>query len=765
MNVSTTTTDIYTADLTRSPETPLEYALHYTLRLGWKVFPVWGCDEAGRCRCGRKCNSPGKHPVSHLAPRGHLDATTDETIIMKWWNADPDAGVAVSMAASGLVGIDIDPRNGGEETIEKLEAVHGRFESDVVQLTQSGGQHWIYTAPPDTQRLPGKLGPGVDVKYNGYLVVEPTRGPQGRYEWEGSSDPIETGVLPSALPDWIRDFGLQTSPEPVASGAVRHVDERQLDELRDALKYIDADDYHNWINMGLALSTIGAKGFPIWDEWSATSSKYKPGETWHKWRSFRNDKANNLNIESIFHLARQNGWRPAPVVTVSEEALPDVTPQPAEQEVPEHLLTVPGFLGEAVAWINRTARKSQPLFAVQTALAFGAAIAGRRYVTDNGNWPALYFLNIAKSASGKEHAKWALESLLEAVCAADIIGPNGYKSDSAVISALLHRPNHVTVVDEFGRYLKAAANRNQAHQANALTMLMEVWGRADGAVRPPGMSTFGLNAEQARELLEQRTVRHPSLTLVAMTTPETFYQSVGSGALTDGFLNRFIIVESRQGRQPGRIVAPTSPPDSLIQWARAVRGELTEWGLVNPDESAAEIPQARRVSFSATAVRLFAEFEQTCIGLMDEYEADGLAEMFGRTTEIAMRLSLIVALSCQSSAIEAEHAQWAIDYARHWAQDAAENLKNHVADSEFGAVMKKVYAQIRKGGPKGRTMAELSRNLRSFDELTMRQREEVLRALEGSERIVQMEIRSTSGRGRKRLAWVATEFAPVEVSA
>ena len=48
-----------------------------------------------------------------------------------------------------------------------------------------------------------------------------------------------------------------------------------------------------------------------------------------------------------------------------------------------------------------------------------------------------------------------------------------------------------------------------------------------------------------------------------MTTPTPFYEAVGSGALTDGFLNRIIIVESDLGRQPGGFVDQIEMPDDL----------------------------------------------------------------------------------------------------------------------------------------------------------------------------------------------------------
>lgn len=730
------------------PGSMLDYALRYAA-LGWHVFPVWGAKD-GKCRCRRMCKSPAKHPVEHIVPRGQNDATTDPATIRRWWAQMPEAGIAVFLKPSGLVAIDIDPRNGGLETMELIEAQHGPLVSDVTQFTQGGGEHRVFKLSGDFQ-LPGKLGPGVDVKINGYIVLAPTRGVKGVYDWEASSDPLD-GVIPSPLPDWLRN--LAHPPQPVqAEAGIRHVTDQQVAELRDALASFPSDDRDLWVRVGLALHSIGQQGFDLWDEWSKKSHKYDPVDSMRVWRSF---KPGSINYETVFFIAQEHGWAnplssglppPQPATEIMPVAMP------AEQTTPDHLLCPSGIIGEITRWINATARKPQPQFAVQAAIAFCATVMGRRYCTDQRNWPSLYLLNIGKSASGKEHGKWAVEKLLEASGLAHLVGPAGYTSNSGVLSALHRQPSHITIIDEFGKTLEAASVKHSARAASAMTMLMEVWGRCDDTIRPQGYSTFGLAAKDA-EKIEQRSVRNPALTMLAMTTPETLFDHIGSAAARDGFLNRFLIVESDIGRQAGRTVRSIKIPDSIIEWARATH---VFDGLADPDmlPDIAPVPRIVRISDDANA--MFASFEEECIGLMDAHEQDGLAEMFGRCAETSMRLALIVAISDGWSSIAKDHARWAIDYVRHYAIKTVGRIRDCVADSEFEAAKKQVLALIRKAGERGLTERELVKSSRRLAAMDQRGQINVLNTLAFAGDIQRCEFPPASGRGGKRIAWVAID--------
>jgi hypothetical protein len=722
--------------------TPLAYAKKY-LQLGWWVIPL----------------TPGtKEPLSRLVPNGVHGASNDLATIERWWKAEPNAGIGVAILKSGLVCLDVDPRNGGYDTMERLENTHGKCLSDVVQLTGGGGEHRIFMAQL-VQNLPGKLGAGVDLKADGYFCAEPSIHPNGvAYGWEASSDPTD-GCIPSALPGWIRDLARGPFGAVPFIPATRIVDAKQVEELREALASIKSDDYHCWVNFGNALSELGQAGFQLWDEWSKNSDKYDPQQVTRKWRSF---KPGAIQIESIFFAAQQGGWlNPA---TIEPEPMPEPVPveqvivaqAPAPQPIPANLLTPPGILGDITNWIDQTSSKPQPQFAVQTAIAFAATVLGRRFVTVHRNWSSLYLLNIGKSASGKEHGKWALETLLEACDMGNLIGPSSYTSGAGLMSSLHDQPTHVTVIDEFGKELEQSSVKGNSRAQSTMKSLIECWGRCDGVMRPQGYSTVGLSAKDAAAIKE-RCVRNPALTMLAMTVPESFFDSIGSAAARDGFLNRFLIVESDIGRQINQMAVKTKPPQAIIDWATTMHALSA--GLVNVAMTATLEPTPIEVDITASAMELFRAFDAECISLMDDYEECGLAEMFGRCNEMAMRLALVVAAGRHMTTpmeVDGPDAAWAIQYVRFNAIRTTDRLKASVADSEFEASKKQIYHLILKSGERGMTERDLNKSSRRFAGMTQRQQIELLNSMRFVGEIDRIEAPAEWGAGKRRIAWVAT---------
>jgi len=239
----------------------LNIAIQYGKR-GWPVLPLYTIVN-GRCTCGRDdCKSPGKHPrIKNWVE----DASTDPDQIKKWWKKWPDVNIGILTGErSGLVVLDIDPRNGGDISLEDIEVQYGKLPETVEVLTGGDGRH-LYFQYVD-KKFPKEIASGVEIKSDGaYVVAPPSKHFSGKqYAWEFSSHPNENEL--AVLPDWIiskflkkstessnrEDFqkvfkGSRTNKLTQIAGALRRVGLSEI-ALRNALRRINRDICHPHCN-------------------------------------------------------------------------------------------------------------------------------------------------------------------------------------------------------------------------------------------------------------------------------------------------------------------------------------------------------------------------------------------------------------------------------------------------------------------------------------------------------------------------------------
>jgi hypothetical protein len=182
-------------------ERKLRVLLAYTA-VGWHIFPLFEITSSGNCACpdASACGNPGKHP---RIPRGFLNATTAEQQIRAWHKRWPRTNWGVACGASRLAVVDVDPRNGGDDTLADLEQANGALPHTPRAVTGGGGQHYLYAMPDGDPVRSGVLGLGVDLKADGgYIVVAPSNHVSGTsYAWDVGALPTETPL--ATLPQWI----------------------------------------------------------------------------------------------------------------------------------------------------------------------------------------------------------------------------------------------------------------------------------------------------------------------------------------------------------------------------------------------------------------------------------------------------------------------------------------------------------------------------------------------------------------------------------
>lgn len=188
----------------------LKAATGYAQR-GWRVVPLHTVTKAGGCSCGNrgdcadKPNRRGKHPHLDGWPE---DATTNPIKLVRWWLKWPAANVGVVCGeGSGIVVLDVDPRNGAGESLAALEAEHGKLPATLEAATGGGGRHLVFQYQPGVRSI--VLAPGIELLSDGkQFVVAPSMHKSGtRYRWRNRA-PI------APLPAWLLALKIANGTDP-----------------------------------------------------------------------------------------------------------------------------------------------------------------------------------------------------------------------------------------------------------------------------------------------------------------------------------------------------------------------------------------------------------------------------------------------------------------------------------------------------------------------------------------------------------------------
>jgi predicted P-loop ATPase len=133
----------------------------------------------------------------------------DDARILGELEKNPRLGIGcVTGHASGLVCVDVDPRNGG---LDWYEANKHKLTGAQVERTGSGGLHLWFKHPGGwIQSRTGKVGiaPGVELKADGghQVVIAPSIHPNGKpYVWEGTIPFWDLRTRGEPLPGWIAE--------------------------------------------------------------------------------------------------------------------------------------------------------------------------------------------------------------------------------------------------------------------------------------------------------------------------------------------------------------------------------------------------------------------------------------------------------------------------------------------------------------------------------------------------------------------------------
>jgi predicted P-loop ATPase len=126
------------------------------------------------------------------------------------------------------------------------------------------------------------------------------------YHWVSKYSPEDLDLAEAPLCLIEKMLKPLAEPAPLLAAAGTDDAERARSYL-DALSSSRADDYEDWLAVGMALHSVGDDSLlSDWEHWSAQSGKHKPSDCQRKWRSF---KKSGISLGTLGDMAKKDGWR------------------------------------------------------------------------------------------------------------------------------------------------------------------------------------------------------------------------------------------------------------------------------------------------------------------------------------------------------------------------------------------------------------------------------------------------------------------------
>lgn len=410
----------------------------------------------------------------------------------------------------------------------------------------------------------------------------------------------------------------------------------------------------------------------------------------------------------------------------------------------------PEVLKNIIKYYNTTAIKPQPLFALATGLIFGSVILGRQYLTQFNNYTSNYFLLVAKSGTGKDHPKFIIRKLLESCNLGWLERSGGYTAGNTVVRSLEAQPLQVSFFEEIGQSLAEASNKNKSLSSSMFRQLLDIWSSCHSS--SVGVEYINGNTPRAAR---------PALSIVGITTPRELYRSITESLIEQGFINRLLPFISEQEREATKL-QETNNAESKINIVKT--WVLKHWPknsseigmLVEPEDSERANPnngETTRVDFEPEAVDFLDKIEVEIIQSSNELEKIHLEDMPSRQREITMRIALVIAVMDNHTSISLKHTKWAWSLVGELYRRYIDNVKQHVAGSEFEEAKLEGLNDLRKRGKDGIKPSDMPKK-RPWSKFDKKLRTEVLNELQESGLAEQIK-KKTGRRGPGTTVWVA----------
>ncbi len=268
-------------------------------------------------------------------------------ILKDWGNKSVSEEKLLDHAAKGgnvgmvikddMVVVDVDPRNGGWESLARLEKKIGEKIERTVE-TPSGGFHAYYKGRSEALRKNLKEFPGIDILSEGSQVLIVGCEIDGKkYVWTDEDfGCVEFADVPTGL---VKTYAKGERARPTSdddcvedlrdfAGLVGRPGAMSEEAVKELLAKLDPSIPNDeWVKVGMALKDWHPIfGLELWEAWSLDGDNWTEGDAEKRWRSFDvTAGSGGVTLGTVVHMARNEAdFKISPMTGGSEKIQNDL---------------------------------------------------------------------------------------------------------------------------------------------------------------------------------------------------------------------------------------------------------------------------------------------------------------------------------------------------------------------------------------------------------------------------------------------------------
>lgn len=661
-------------------------------------------------------------------------STTNKEQIISWWQAYPHAVPAIDVIKSNYLILDADKRE-NLDGVELLEALFKRNALDIKQIpkvyTPSGGCHYYFKQPLDKLlgNTTGSLPKGIDVRGKGGYVIGSGASFKdgGSYRQEGdlqsayhlpewmvnilTASKVESKVTDTAMSNYsaakveLNYQNLDNYIHKIVASELSALQAAPLGGRNNALNQasfklgtlVGADRLeYNFIqseleNIGLAI------GLPLYEIRATISSGLKAGIA---------NPRDFSNIGSSY-----GGSYSTPLDdSITDGILEDGEDEPIEAsktfKAGVDLDYPAGIIGDIARYMVATARKPQKNLSIGAAFALLSTLTGRQFCSPTRSATHLYILNMAGTGKGKDHPLKMVLKILQELNLAELIGTSEFISMTAIIQLIKRKPLSLSVMDEFGGFLKRVMSKKASNFEGAIPKLLRtLWSCSFEPYITPEW------ASKAAEVIHS-----PAMSLLGATTEGQFYQALEDGALEDGTLNRFLLFKGDDKLQEQSIIEDISVPQSLLDNLQQIYQANGALSAIAKLTASSEVSPIQLGWAPDGSEDIYKALVKECDDIIDNDETKSY--FLGRSPEMAVRLATLIAIGRQNRVVTADDMIYAKQLVLNSANYMLDGASQFMASSDHQAKVQKVLRclKARKGrATRSQLLKSLCNSMKSKD--------------------------------------------------